>query len=94
MKKILLLFSLILALTAARVNAQTLVFYESFDQNDFLGGNDGKWSGSGVASGTTITTDNEDWVFSGKYYGANYIYQCSMSGTSSYLFSFKPVLCR
>ena len=80
MKKILLLFSLILALTAARVNAQTLVFYESFDQNDFLGGNDGKWSGSGVASGTTITTDNEDWVFSGKYYGANY---CIRLGSSS-----------
>ena len=71
MKKILLLFSLILALASAQVNAQTTVFYESFDGNEFTGGNDGKWSGS-VASGATISTDNEGWAFSGNSYGANY----------------------
>ena len=71
MKKILLLFSLILALAAAQVNAQTTVFYESFDGNEFTGGNDGKWSGS-VASGATISTDNEGWTFGGNCYGANY----------------------
>ena len=78
MKKILLLFSLILAVAAAQVNAQTTVFYESFDGNDkYTGGNDGKWSDN-IASGATIFTDNEGWTFGGKYYGANY---CIRLGT-------------
>ena len=79
MKKILLLFNLILALTVAQVNAQTTVFYESFDGNDFTGGNDGKWSGN-IASGATISTDNEDWIFDGKHFGANY---CIRLGTNT-----------
>jgi len=69
-KGIHIIISMILAVAAVSVNAQTTLFYESFDQNDkYTGGNDGKWSGS-VASGGTITTDNEDWTFE-KGYGAN-----------------------
>lgn len=79
MKKILLQFNFILALTVAQVNAQTTVFYESFDGNDFTGGNDGKWSGN-IASGATISTDNEDWIFDGKHFGANY---CIRLGTNT-----------
>ena len=78
MKKLLLLFSLTLALAAAQVNAQTTVFYESFDTNNFTGGNDGNWSGN-IASGT-ISTDNEGWSFGGKCYGANY---CIRLGTGN-----------
>lgn len=79
MKKIYLLINLILALTAVKTSAQEIIFYESFDNNEFTGGNDGKWSGS-VASGATISTDNTGWSFDGKYYGANY---CIRLGTGS-----------
>ena len=53
------------------------LFYESFDQCDGTGGNDGIWSGS-IATGQFIT-DNEGWT-SDKAYGA---YQCAKFGTSS-----------
>ena len=53
------------------------LFYESFDQCDGIGGNDGIWSGS-IATGQFIT-DNEGWT-SDKAYGA---YQCAKFGTSS-----------
>ena len=36
-------------------------FYESFDTNTFLGGNDDSWSGN-IASGT-LSSDNEGWDF-------------------------------
>lgn len=53
------------------------LFFESFDQCDGTGGNDGGWSGS-IATGQFIT-DNEGWT-SEKAYGA---YQCAKFGTSS-----------
>lgn len=53
------------------------LFYESFDQCDGTGGNDGIWSGF-IATGQFIT-DNEGWT-SDKAYGAN---QCAKFGTSS-----------
>ena len=53
------------------------LFYESFDQCDGTGGNDGSWSGS-IANGQFIP-DNEGWEYQ-KAYGA---YQCAKFGTSS-----------
>ena len=53
------------------------LFYESFDECDGKGGNDGVWSGS-IATGQFIT-DNEGWV-AGKAYGAD---QCAKFGTST-----------
>ena len=53
------------------------LFYESFDQCDGKGGNDGAWSGS-IAAGQ-FNTDNEGWVAE-KGYGAD---QCARFGTSS-----------
>jgi M6 family metalloprotease-like protein len=53
-------------------------FYESFDQCDGTGGNDGSWSGS-IAVGT-FTPDNDGWtVASDKSYGAD---QCAKFGIS------------
>lgn len=53
-------------------------FYESFDQCDGKGGNDGSWSGS-IASADFIP-DNEGWtVASDKSYGAD---QCAKFGVS------------
>lgn len=53
------------------------LFYESFDQCNGKGGNDGQWSGL-VANGEFVT-DNEGWVAE-KAFGAN---QCAKFGTSS-----------
>ena len=53
------------------------LFYESFDQCDGKGGNDGQWSGQ-IASGNFVT-DNEGWVAE-KSFGAN---KCAKFGTSS-----------
>ena len=54
------------------------LFYESFDKNDFTGGNDGRWSGS-VANGKNIIYDNTSWsLLCG--YGAN---KCIKLGTAS-----------
>lgn len=52
-------------------------FYESFDQTDGTGGNDNQWSGS-IAS-SSLTPDNEGWVFE-KEGGAN---KCAKFGTGS-----------
>ena len=73
--KIPLLWLMLLAFSMAQ--AQTDIFYESFDENSYTGGNDGQWSGS-VASGGTVSTDNEGWTFDTAY-GAN---QCIRLGSS------------
>ena len=53
------------------------LFYESFDDCEGKGGNDGQWSGT-IATGEFLT-DNEGWVAE-KAYGAN---QCAKFGTGS-----------
>ena len=53
-----------------------VLFYESFDQCDDKGGNDGLWSNT-IANGAFIT-DNEGWIAE-KGYGAN---QCARFGTN------------
>ena len=53
------------------------LFYESFDQCDGKGGNDGQWSGT-IAAGQ-FNTDNDGWSAE-KAYGAD---QCAKFGTSS-----------
>ncbi|MBQ8047594.1 MAG: M6 family metalloprotease domain-containing protein [Prevotella sp.] len=57
-------------------NPDGALFYESFNDCDGTGGNDGLWSGN-VAS-ATFTPDNEGWE-SEKAYGAD---QCARFGTS------------
>lgn len=52
-------------------------FYESFDKTNGKGGNDGQWSGS-IAS-STLTPDNEGWIFVSDG-GAD---KCAKFGTSS-----------
>ena len=53
-------------------------FYESFDQCDGKGGNDGSWSGSIASAG--FIPDNDGWTAtSGKYFGAD---QCAKFGTA------------
>lgn len=55
-------------------------FYESFNQHETKGGNDGMWAGS-IASGS-FTPDNEGWVNVGtdrSMYGA---YQCAKFGST------------
>ena len=54
-----------------------IVFYESFDQCNGTGGNDGKWSGN-VAS-STFTPDNSGWQ-ANKSYGGN---QCARFGSTT-----------
>ena len=54
-------------------------FYESFDQCDGTGGNDGKWSGA--IANSDFTPDNEGWTAAeDKMFGAN---QCAKFGTTS-----------
>lgn len=53
-------------------------FYESFDQCQGKGGNDGLWSGNGVAS-SDLHPDNEGWVAESMN-GANH---CAKTGASS-----------
>ena len=65
------------ATCAVTVTKADYVFYESFDQNTAVGGNDGTWSGS-VGSGA-LTTDNTGWTFT-KESGAN---KCGKFGTTS-----------
>ena len=74
MKKILL--SLVAVVMAFVANAETTLFYESFDKCASTGGNDGSWSGS-VANGT-FTADN-DWTTSNAYAGN----KCAKFGASS-----------
>ena len=54
------------------------IFYESFDQNTGTGGNDGVFSGSGVAS-ESLVYDNEGWSSTSRH-GAD---QCAMFGSST-----------
>jgi hypothetical protein len=56
---------------------EKVVFYESFDTNDYTGGNDGSWGGT-IASGNPIGTDNDGWTFTNGY-GA---YKCVRFGKS------------
>lgn len=54
------------------------IFYESFDKCVDQGGNDGSWSGSGVADGA-LNADNDGWAFE-KGSGAD---KCAKFGTTS-----------
>ncbi len=54
-------------------------FYESFDQCNGTGGNDGKFSGNGIASSDkTYHPDNDGWVVN-KFYGGD---KCARFGSS------------
>ena len=56
------------------------LFYESFDQCDGTGGNDGTFSGS-VGTASKFKTDNSGWTANeDKYYGCD---RCAKFGTSS-----------
>lgn len=55
-----------------------MIWYESFDEIDGTGGNDGKWSGS-IANASTSGADNGDWDFTSGSGGA----QCVRLGTGS-----------
>lgn len=57
--------------------AKATVFYESFNDNNGIGGNDGTWNGSAGSTGTT--SDKDGWNFANAY-GAK---QCIKFGTSS-----------
>ena len=61
----------------SKTDVDVVLFYESFDDCDGEGGNDGQWSGSLVPGG--FRTDNDGWS-SLKAFGA---YQCAKFGTSS-----------
>lgn len=76
MKKILLSFLMLFAVGTFIAGAQTQVFYESFDQNDSKGGNDGEWSGN-IAS-AQLKADNEGWSFN----AGNGAYKCAKFGSS------------
>lgn len=55
------------------------LFYESFDQCDGTGGNDGTFSGN-VGTASKFKTDNSGWTANGdKYYGCD---RCAKFGTS------------
>ena len=57
------------------------IFYESFNQCDGTGGNDGKWSGNIAMSNTKFHTDNDGWqVTDNRAYGGN---QCAKFGAST-----------
>lgn len=56
------------------------IFFETFDQTDGKGGNDGAWSGQGTGSGS-ITYDNDGWVVVSAGAGN----QCAKFGASSTL---------
>lgn len=70
------LLSLVIVAIALVANAQSTLFYESFDQCLSTGGNDGSWSGS-VANGT-FKPDNE-WTVSNAYAGD----KCAKFGAST-----------
>ena len=56
------------------------LFYESFDQCDGTGGNDGAFSGN-VGTASKFKTDNSGWTANGdKYYGCD---RCAKFGTGS-----------
>ena len=60
------------------ISPENEVFYESFNSNNFTGGNDGQWSGT-IASGT-LSSDNEGWTFENGN-GAN---ECAKIGSTKY----------
>ena len=76
MKKFLLSFLMLFAVGTFIAGAQTQVFYESFDQNDSKGGNDGEWTGN-IAS-AQLKADNEGWSFN----AGNGAYKCAKFGSS------------
>ena len=76
MKKFLLSFLMLFAVGTFIAGAQTQVFYESFDQNDSKGGNDGEWSGT-IAS-AQLKADNEGWSFN----AGNGAYKCAKFGSN------------
>ena len=53
-------------------------FYESFDTNSGIGGNDGEWGG--ISGGPTPSADNEGWEFNSGF-GAS---QCVRFGAANY----------
>ncbi|MGN1241223.1 MAG: hypothetical protein ACI4T7_01935, partial [Alloprevotella sp.] len=59
----------------------TTIFEETFDQCNGTGGNDGLWSGNGVAAGTLVS-DNDGWNFGDSKNGA---YKCAKFGSGSKL---------
>ena len=59
----------------AKPDVEGALFYESFDECDGTGGNDGSWSGS--IANSTFSPDNDGWVAE-KAYGAD---QCAKFGT-------------
>ena len=62
----------------SQYKAGDVIFSETFDKCNDTGGNDGSWSGTGVADGA-FTPDVSGWV-SSKVYGAD---QCARFGTST-----------
>lgn len=69
-----------LTVNAAQPTGLITDFYESFDQTNGTGGDDGSWSGNNIAS-SNITTDNPEWTLV-KGGGAK---KCIKLGTSSAL---------
>lgn len=65
-------------LHTSQYKAGDVIFSETFDKCNDTGGNDGSWSGTGVADGT-FTPDVSGWE-SSKVYGAD---QCARFGTST-----------
>lgn len=63
--------------TAGEVSSSDTLFYESFDQCNGTGGNDGRWNGN--ISRSSFTPDHADWT-SNYAYGAD---QCAKFGNSS-----------
>lgn len=57
---------------------ENAVFYETFNQCSGKGGNDGEWSGTGVAN-SKFLSDNDGWTAGASYGG----YQCARFGTNN-----------
>lgn len=53
-------------------------FYESFDTNSGIGGNDGQWGG--ISGGTSPLADNEGWTFKNGFSSS----QCVRFGAANY----------
>lgn len=79
-------YTLKVSRSPAHVSAFNEVFYESFNDCDGTGGNDGNWSGS-IAS-NNVYTDHDCWEFV-KEGGA---YECVKIGTGSYAGSAKMTI--
>jgi len=58
-----------------------ILFYESFDNCNGKGGNDGSWNGQVATSATNFIPDNDGWAaLSDKWFGGD---QCAKFGTSN-----------